>query len=104
MTCASSAPAWRSSPRVSFLLEGAPSDTLAALNGKIWSKVVATDDEMRAIETQLHVISTHLVGGQHEIRVYAEASPGDGFRSIDSGLEDVYFLNLSQQSKSQLPN
>jgi hypothetical protein len=66
--------------------------------------VVATDDEVRAIETQLHVISTHLVGGQHEIRVYAEASPGDGFRSIDSGLEDVYFLNLSQQSKSQLPN
>src|ERR1035437_1184208 len=66
-----------------LLLEGAPSDTLAALNGKIWSKVVATDDEMRVIETQLHVISTHLVGGQHEIRVYAEASPGDGFRSID---------------------
>jgi hypothetical protein len=36
--------------------------------------------------------------------VYAETSPGDGFRSIDSGLEDVYFLNLSQQSKSPLPN
>ena len=26
-----------------LLLEGAPNDTLAALNGKIWSKVVATD-------------------------------------------------------------
>ena len=79
-----------------LLLEGAPSETLAALNGKIWSKVVATDAEVRAIETQLHVISTHLVGGQHEIRVYADTSPGD--------LEDVYFLNLSQQSKRQLPN
>jgi ABC-2 type transport system ATP-binding protein len=87
-----------------LLLEGSPNDTLAALNRKIWSKVVATDDEVRTIETQLHVISTHLVGGQHEIRVYADTSPGNGFHSVESDLEDVYFLNLSQQSKSQLPN
>jgi ABC-2 type transport system ATP-binding protein len=87
-----------------LLLEGSPNDTLAALNGKIWSKVVATDAEVRAIETQLHVISTHLVGGQHEIRVYAGSSPGDGFHPVESDLEDVYFLNLSQQSKRQLPN
>jgi ABC-2 type transport system ATP-binding protein len=87
-----------------LLLEGSPNDTLAALNGKIWSKVVATDDEVRAIETQLHVISTHLLGGQHEIRVYSDSSPGDGFHSVESDLEDVYFLNLSQQSKRQLPN
>jgi ABC-2 type transport system ATP-binding protein len=87
-----------------LLLEGSPNDTLAALNGKIWSKVVATEDEVRAIETQLHVISTHLVGGEHEIRVHADSSPGDGFHSVESDLEDVYFLNLSQQSKRRLPN
>ena len=87
-----------------LLLEGAPSETLAALNGKIWSKVVATGDEVRKIEAQFHVISTHLVGGQHEIRVYAESAPGDGFVNVESDLEDVYFLNLSQQSKRQLPN
>ena len=87
-----------------LLLEGAPNDTLAALNGKIWSKVVATDDELHALEAQHQVISTHLVGGQHEIRVYAESAPGSGFRSVDSGLEDVYFLNLSQQAKGRLPN
>jgi ABC-2 type transport system ATP-binding protein len=87
-----------------LLLEGAPNDTLAALNGRMWSKVVASDDELRALETQLHVISTHLVGGQHEVRVYADASPGDGFRPVDSSLEDVYFLNLSQQARRQLPN
>jgi ABC-2 type transport system ATP-binding protein len=87
-----------------LLLEGSPNDTLAALNGKIWSKVVATDGEVRAMESQLHVISTHLVGGQHEIRVHADTSPGDGFHAVESDLEDVYFLNLSQQSKRQLPN
>lgn len=87
-----------------LLLEGAPNDTLAALHGKIWSKVVAGDDELRAIETQLPVISSHLVGGQNEIRVYADTSPGDGFRPVDSSLEDVYFLNLSQQSKRAAVN
>jgi ABC-2 type transport system ATP-binding protein len=78
------------------LLEGAPAQALAALNGKIWSKVVASDDELRALESQMHVISTHLVGGQHEIRVYSDSNPGAGFQTVDSGLEDVYFLNLSQ--------
>ncbi len=87
-----------------LLLEGAPSVALAALKGKIWSKLVATDDEQHSLETQFHVISTHLVGGQHEIRVYADTSPGDGFCAVDSDLEDVYFLSLSQQAKGQLPN
>ena len=87
-----------------LLLEGAPSDALAALDGRIWSKVVASDDQLRSLEAQLHVISTHLVGGQHEVRVYADTTPGDGFRSVDSGLEDVYFLNLSQQAKQPRPN
>jgi hypothetical protein len=87
-----------------LLLEGAPNQALAALHGKIWSKVVVTAQEVRAVETRLQVISTHLVGGQHEIRVYAESSPGDGFSQVESDLEDVYFLNLSQQSKSKLPN
>ena len=78
------------------LLEAAPSQAMSALNGKIWSKVVASDDELRLLEAQMRVISTHLVGGLHEIRVYSDSNPGDGFRSIGSGLEDVYFLNLSQ--------
>ena len=80
------------------LLEGAPADALDALKGKIWSKVVKTDDELRALEAAVSVISTHLVGGLHEVRVYADADPGEGFRAVDSGLEDVYFLKLAHQS------
>jgi ABC-2 type transport system ATP-binding protein len=83
-----------------LLLEGAPADALTALQGKIWSKVVKTDDELRAIESQMNVISTHLVAGLHEIRVYSESSPGEGFRPVDSGLEDVYFLNLSRHTRN----
>jgi ABC-2 type transport system ATP-binding protein len=82
------------------LFEGAPTAALSALDGKIFSKVVATDDELRALEATFNVISTHLVGGLHEVRVYAESNPGEGFKSVDSGLEDVYFLNLARHSRN----
>jgi ABC-2 type transport system ATP-binding protein len=81
------------------LLEGSPAETLAALDGQIWSRVVATDEELRALEAQLNIVSTHLVGGQHEIRVFSPSSPGAEFRAAPSDLEDVYFLNLSRHAK-----
>jgi ABC-2 type transport system ATP-binding protein len=81
------------------LLEGSPNEALAALDGQIWSRVIATDDELRVLERELNIVSTHLVGGQHEIRVFSAASPGPGFREAASGLEDVYFLTLSRRSK-----
>src|SRR5271170_7288750 len=82
------------------LLEGAPAESLAALSGHIWSKVVATDAELIELEKSLQVVSTHLVGGQHEVRVYADSSPGEDFKAADSELEDVYFLNLARQTKN----
>src|SRR5271155_1108724 len=54
-----------------LLLEGAPAEALESLRGKIWSKVVGTDDELRALESAFNVVSTHLVGGLHEVRVFA---------------------------------
>ena len=64
-------------------------ETLDALAGKIWSKVVASDDELTALGTAMHIISTHLVGGLHEVRVYSDASPDAGFTPVDAGLEDI---------------
>jgi ABC-2 type transport system ATP-binding protein len=81
------------------LLEGSPAESLAALEGQIWSRVVATDDELRSLESQLQIVSTHLVAGQHEIRVFAASSPGAGFRAVPSGLEDVYFVNLAHHAR-----
>jgi ABC-type multidrug transport system ATPase subunit len=81
------------------LLEGAPDDSLRALEGQIWSRIVATDEELRALESSLTIVSTHLIGGRHEIRVFAPSSPGGDFRAVAAGLEDVYFLNLSRHTK-----
>jgi ABC-2 type transport system ATP-binding protein len=82
------------------LLEGAPADAIGALDGQIWSRVLSNDDELRAIEAELKVVSSHLVAGQHEIRVFAPSAPGAGFRAVPSGLEDVYFLNVSRQARN----
>jgi ABC-type multidrug transport system ATPase subunit len=83
-----------------LLLEGAPNDALESLRNKIYSKVVSADDQLRDLEANFNVISTHLTGGLHEVRVFSESNPGDGFRQVDSSLEDVYFLNLSRQAKN----
>jgi len=82
------------------LLEGAPDEALASLEGQIWSRIVATDDELRAIESSLRIVSTHLIGGRHEIRVFAPSSPGAGFNPVPCELEDVYFLQLSRQARN----
>ncbi|MGA7158128.1 MAG: ABC transporter ATP-binding protein [Acidobacteriaceae bacterium] len=83
------------------LLEGSPAAALDALQGKIYSKVVATDAELSDMEKSFNVISTHLVGGLHEVRVYSDTNPGADFKPVESGLEDVYFLNLTSHSASQ---
>ena len=82
------------------LLEGAPAVALRALDGQMWSRIVKSDEEMRALESSLRVLSSHLVEGQHEIRVFAQSVPGPGFRPVASSLEDVYFQRLSQQPRA----
>ena len=83
-----------------LLLEGAPAAALDELKGKIWSKVVATDDELRTLEANFNVVSTHLTGGLNEVRIYSDSNPGEGFLPVPSGLEDVYFLNLARHAKN----
>jgi ABC-2 type transport system ATP-binding protein len=87
------------------LLEGVPSEALAAIEGQIWSRIVATEEELRALVlpkevSQFRVLSTHLVGGQQEIRVFAPNSPGAGFYAVPGELEDVYFLQLSRHANN----
>jgi ABC-2 type transport system ATP-binding protein len=83
-----------------LLLEGSPAEALDSLRGKLWTKVVSTEAELSAIASAFNVVSTHLVGGLHEVRVYSDTSPGDGFTQDDANLEDVYFLSLSNQENS----
>ena len=83
-----------------LLLQGIPAQAIDELKARVWRKVVSTDEERAAIEGSFHVISAHLVGGLHELRVYSESSPGDGFTAAEANLEDVYFLNLSRHQRN----
>ncbi len=87
-----------------LLLEGAPSDALATLANRIWSKLVTDESELSEIESQLQVVSVQLLGGAHEVRVYSETDPGSGFSPVDANLEDVYFLNMERHTASQKVN
>ena len=83
-----------------LLIEGAPTQALESLRGKIWSKVAASEPEFREIERTFNLVSSHLIGGLHEVRIFADTDPGEGFRPVESSLEDVYFVNLARQRRN----
>jgi ABC-2 type transport system ATP-binding protein len=87
------------------VLEGAPEETLESLQGGTYSILVKSEAEFTAVSSQFKVVSTKLLGGAHELRIYSATDPGEGFREVDPDLEDVYFLTLNTQgANSQRAN
>ena len=77
------------------LLTGEPAEAIAALDGRIWSRVVSRD-ELAACEREHRVISTRLSGGRTVIHVYADDRPDRGFERVRTELTDVYFSTLQR--------
>jgi ABC-2 type transport system ATP-binding protein len=73
---------------------GAPLELIASMAGRVWRKTVAKT-ELDAHRRDHEVIATRLFGGRTVIHVLADANPGDGFESVQGGLEDVYFSTLA---------
>ena len=76
-------------------VEGVPAALIERARGRIWRKVIerAGLDDHRA---RFEVISTRLLGGRTVLHVLSDGDPGDGFASVEGGLEDVYFATLAQ--------
>ena len=74
----------------SILLEAEPMAAIAALRGRVWTRVVARA-ELPALEEEHKVICTKLLGGRTLVHVFAESRPGPEFESVEPDLEDVYF-------------
>jgi ABC-2 type transport system ATP-binding protein len=83
------------------LLEGAPAEALETLANRIWNKPVTEEGELSALEKQFQIVSVQLLGGSHEVRIYSETDPGNGFVQVDPNLEDVYFLSLENQNQER---
>ncbi len=80
-----------------ILLQTHPGEIVKEFEAKIWEKDV-TGVNMEDFEKEYHVISTRLFAGKIFVRVYSETDPGEGFRSVEPILEDVYFYTLSTRS------
>ena len=74
------------------LIEGRPADLIQTLKGRIWQRAVAKS-EVADYRASHRVISTHLFGGETQIRVMSDAPPA-GFEPVTPHLEDVYFSAL----------
>ncbi|MGK7295832.1 MAG: ABC transporter ATP-binding protein [Candidatus Wenzhouxiangella sp. M2_3B_020] len=81
---------------------GAPSELVAALEGRIWRKEVARN-ALEDCRAEHEVISTHLRAGRNVVHVLSDSEPGERFESWSPNLEDVYFASLRMQSRQSSP-
>jgi len=77
-----------------ILLEAEPLHAVAAMQGRIWRRVI-DKAELPELERAQLVISTKLVAGRTFVRVHSGTSPGPGFEPVDPDLEDVYFSTMA---------
>ena len=76
-----------------------PKEAVKSLAGKMWKKVIDRED-LEAEEAKFNVISSSFNDDNTvNIRVMADANPGDGFQSVEANLEDVYFTTLGQDKE-----
>jgi len=77
------------------LFSGNTDDALAQINGKVWEKRIEKTD-LDDLQKNLKVISTKLVGGKPLVHVFSNENPGNGFKSAEENLEDVFFAKLNE--------
>ena len=79
--------------------EGSPQDLIRSTRGRIWMKVVDRA-ELPLIRERYEVLSTRLFGGRTVVHVLSDRDPGNGFTSVDAGLQDVYFSTLAESRRA----
>ena len=73
--------------------QGAPSDLIHELEGRLWKKTIARD-ELETLKAHAQVISTRLAAGKTVAHVLGDHAPTADFSPHPPGLEDVYFSAL----------
>jgi ABC-type multidrug transport system ATPase subunit len=74
-------------------LEGAPLELIGATRGRIWMKTIERS-MLPHYRERYEILSTRLFAGNTILHVLSDRDPGDGFSSVEGGLEDVYFSTL----------
>jgi hypothetical protein len=89
--------------RGQILLEAEPLRAVDELRGRIWRRSVSRA-ELPALEENVAVISTKLLGGRTVAHVYADTSPGAEFEPVEPDLKDVYFSVMSRHHRRLATN
>ena len=82
-----------------ILREGAPSQLMGDLKGRIWTKTIDRH-ELDGVKAAHEVISTRLAAGRTVVHVLADKAPDAGFVPVEGGLEDVYFSTLAASRRA----
>ena len=77
-----------------ILLEAEPLRAVAAMQGRIWRRVIERT-ELPELQRAHSVISTKLLAGRTVVHVHSVTSPGAGFDLVEADLEDVYFSAMA---------
>jgi ABC-2 type transport system ATP-binding protein len=80
-------------------LEGAPQELIQATNGRIWMKVVERG-ELPSYRERYEILSTRLFAGRTAVHILSDQDPGNGFTSVDAGLQEVYFSTLANARRA----
>lgn len=83
-----------------IISEGNPTELVATIDGKIWTKIIPKKD-IEIYKKAFDVISTKLISGETQIRVLSENKPEIGFEKISPNLEDFYFVTLFNQTPNK---
>ncbi len=83
------------------LYKGEPSHALEELEGRIWKKRV-NKTELDVYKKEYTVLSVRLIAGTPEIHVLSEMQPDSSFQKTPTGLEDVYFAQISGGAKKTM--
>lgn len=75
------------------LVEGHPQAAIDEMRGSVWRKRIAKSD-LEQYRSNFKVVSTRMVAGMPEIRVFSKTQPEASFTPVEADLEDVYFLKL----------
>jgi ABC-type multidrug transport system ATPase subunit len=80
-------------------LEGAPLELIESTRGRIWMKTIDRR-ELEPYRERYEVLSTRLFAGRTVVHILSDVDPGNGFTSVDAGLQDVYFSTLVQSRRA----
>jgi ABC-type multidrug transport system ATPase subunit len=80
--------------RGEILLAAEPQSAVAALEGRIWRRVIDRS-ELPELERTHAVLQTTLLAGRTVVHVYSDAPPGAGFSAVEADLKDVYFSTMA---------